>query len=83
MVATKRRVKLGYDGYGLARLMGASEHKAAGNVMSEDGLAMLMGASEHKAAGNMMKRFVTFAMLMGASEHKAAGNEKNVFWNIR
>ena len=35
-------------------LMGASEHKAAGNVMSEDGLAMLMDASEHKAAGNGM-----------------------------
>ena len=81
MVATKRRGKLGCDG--LARLMGASEHKAAGNVMSEVDLAMLMGASEHKAAGNMMKGFVTFARLMGASEHKVASNEKNVFRNIR
>ena len=65
--------------------MDASEHKAAGNVMSEDGFshARLMGASEHKAAGNMMKGFVTFAMLMGASEHKVASNEKNVFRNIR
>ena len=51
-------------------LMGASEHKAARNVRSEDGRsATLRGASEHKAVGNV--RNLRFATLMGASEHKA------------
>ena len=45
----------------LAMLMDASEHKAAGNVMSEDGFAMLMGASEHKAAGNVMSELFGFS----------------------
>ena len=37
----------------LAMLMGASEHKAAGNMMKGFvTFAMLMGASEHKVASN-------------------------------